>query len=469
MNKIEAEGGEIAIKNSNGDIAIVPKGKVKYVQNLIDSGKHDQVDAFVSMLPKMDHKAQWGTVVKKDTTDPKKTEPKKEKKIVRKSHEQLQREYGSGVKHREIYLDLYDKEFPETTIRQNLPIEYDNSRITGQAKRYQDEYRQMEFLKQAWNSTFERYANNPNLPYEETLLPNGREIYERAQRYNKIPADERVIWGDEDYWLRQGKTVEEAKLRAEYSDYVRGINDSYKRSMGDALRNFYDSPGVTIEQKNEATSWKKMIEGRGDIQNKAMLYASLMDEGGDVFTHRYYTGDESRAAYSGFYSFGIDTMGSRMDEFIKKGYLDPDFKNRVIISENRNEKGETVKSVDFTNLNDVVTAKEAFLKQGRSVVDTKAKQLGINLSDTAKDYFTLITYNYGEGGARQMMEAYKKAGILENDKFMLDDSYPDYRQVHRNAKRRIQAMRMVQGENLIDENAKDPRLGINLTQNKLKQ
>ena len=60
---IEVEGGEIAIENSNGDVAIIPKDKVAYVKKAIEDGCHGCVDSIVQGLPTMSGYAEDGTVI----------------------------------------------------------------------------------------------------------------------------------------------------------------------------------------------------------------------------------------------------------------------------------------------------------------------------------------------------------------------------------------------------------------------
>lgn len=63
MNKhIEVEGGEIAIRNSHGDIAIIPKKHIREVQDMIKDGCNSCVDDYVKKLPKMSDYAEDGTV-----------------------------------------------------------------------------------------------------------------------------------------------------------------------------------------------------------------------------------------------------------------------------------------------------------------------------------------------------------------------------------------------------------------------
>lgn len=54
MNKrVEAEGGELVIRNSNGDVAIIPKDKSRRVKGFIKSGNYEAVDRVVAKLPKI--------------------------------------------------------------------------------------------------------------------------------------------------------------------------------------------------------------------------------------------------------------------------------------------------------------------------------------------------------------------------------------------------------------------------------
>jgi hypothetical protein len=60
---VEVEHGEIAIKNKNGDIVIVPKEKSLTVRKMIESSMHSSIDAIVATLPTIGDKAQDGKVI----------------------------------------------------------------------------------------------------------------------------------------------------------------------------------------------------------------------------------------------------------------------------------------------------------------------------------------------------------------------------------------------------------------------
>ena len=60
--KVEAQGKEAIIRNSNGDIAIIPIKHVREVMDMIKDGCHGCIDRYVSQLPKADNYAQDGTI-----------------------------------------------------------------------------------------------------------------------------------------------------------------------------------------------------------------------------------------------------------------------------------------------------------------------------------------------------------------------------------------------------------------------
>lgn len=68
MNKnIEVEGGEIAIRNSHGDLAIIPKDKRNWIKQKLSEGCHGCIDSLVETLPVMEDYAQDGTLLPNNT------------------------------------------------------------------------------------------------------------------------------------------------------------------------------------------------------------------------------------------------------------------------------------------------------------------------------------------------------------------------------------------------------------------
>jgi len=60
---VEAEKGEIIIRNSNDDIAIIPKEMYSEVTKLINDGDHVAIDEIVNDLPSYNNYAEDGTVI----------------------------------------------------------------------------------------------------------------------------------------------------------------------------------------------------------------------------------------------------------------------------------------------------------------------------------------------------------------------------------------------------------------------
>ena len=65
-DKIEAEGGELVLRNSAGDIIIVPKKYRQEVQDMVKDGCFGCIDNLASTLPVMDEYAEDGTLVNPD-------------------------------------------------------------------------------------------------------------------------------------------------------------------------------------------------------------------------------------------------------------------------------------------------------------------------------------------------------------------------------------------------------------------
>lgn len=434
MKTLNVEGGEIAIKNKNGDLAIIPKDKVHLVEALIKKGDHAKVDAFVSMLPKMATTAGDGTV-----------HPNVPKKGTAAYNLHMQDKYGPKVKHKEIYMELYDKKLPATQISARKSIYDDANDVSMPAGDLRAKHMEVARKQQAW----ERRKSEDIVPDASPLkIPSGNPL----ENYSFDPAERERQ--QEDEYLKIPHHLRDDSDNKDIAAWENKRGNKAAREMWDLEDEYNQLPETLITSDNPETSWREQIEGRTDIEDKELLYASLMNEGADQFTNTFEGGE--RGAYDGYGDFGLDRFGERIQEFEDRGLMPKDgMKQRLLYSKHNNEKGEDVVSADFTNLKDVVTAKNAFLKSGKQSIDRKVKELGIgSLSQNAKDYFTVLAYNFGEGGARTMLQKYHDNGLLKDDKFMEDDSYDGYRQPHTYAKGRVQAMNMLRGEGTMNPKQK---------------
>ena len=209
----------------------------------------------------------------------------------------------------------------------------------------------------------------------------------------------------------------------------------------------------------EGQSILDYIKENTDFEDPSMFIASLFEEG---LASRIYnndsiardgnergstTGADYNYPYSGYFDFGLDTIGNKVDDFVSKGYLDSGIKDRILIHEVGNEKGETVKTADFKNLKDVLDSKIAFLKESEDVINKYINDKDIDISDDAKEYFKYVGYNAGTGNAQKMISSFKERGYLENDKFLEDGFEPDYwKEPYKYSMRRWQGADMLRNE-----------------------
>jgi hypothetical protein len=281
---------------------------------------------------------------------------------------------------------------------------------------------------------------SPALPTQPS--PNTEPLQEREQPAPEppfVPYSQRKF-GDivekDNYWKGlKSKYGPLVKGREHYLDLIDKPLIPVKSDS--RIFNFEIKPGET---------WNKNIFQNEDIENKPLFYASLLNEGAERLHSEKDSPKSNFGGINGGHYFGLDTIGTRMNEFISKGYLPSNFPDRITVRKMYNEKGEQTNSATFQNIQDAIIAKNAFWKSGKENSLNVAKEIGVTLSQPAENFFTLVSYNYGEGGARRMMQDYKEKGLLKGDKFLEKSFIPDYNQVWKNAKQRMDVARMVESE-----------------------
>lgn len=211
---------------------------------------------------------------------------------------------------------------------------------------------------------------------------------------------------------------------------------------------------LSPKETHEKTSIRSILDSKKNIYDKSLLVSSFFDEGADRFIEftnnkKPMNDKETFLHLNGYGDFGLDTAADYINDFSKKGYINPEIKNRIIINKNRNEKDQSVNSLDFLSIDDILEVKNAYFLDSASKIKEYTKSQNINLDKKALDYFIIASFNYGPTGVKKMITDYNRAGILKNDKFMDDNSYSGYREVHRNVKRRLQASEMLRGEKII--------------------
>lgn len=129
---VNVEDGEIAIRNSHGDLAIIPKDKRDWVKQKLSEGCHDCIDSLVETLPVASQYAQDGSVYPPNTK-------------VKVSHNNQIKEYDiSSPEYRDLYnsgkLMSYDK---TTDTYSATPLK--EVTITAEAPQWLKDKRRYEF------------------------------------------------------------------------------------------------------------------------------------------------------------------------------------------------------------------------------------------------------------------------------------------------------------------------------------
>jgi len=164
------------------------------------------------------------------------------------------------------------------------------------------------------------------------------------------------------------------------------------------------------------------------------------DKKGEV----YFTGDDEFPV-PGFEGLGLDRFGERFPEFVKKGYLKKEFKDRFKVYEDVNEKGTKIRSADFKTVEDALRAKAAFIAAERDQFNKYTKEKKVTLTPEAQNFFELAAYNQGQTGAREMFKYFQENKLLDNNVF-LTQKPEKYQGVYENVMRRIQGAAMLKGE-----------------------
>lgn len=212
-----------------------------------------------------------------------------------------------------------------------------------------------------------------------------------------------------------------------------------------------------------------------------MLLASSLEEGvglrfkgpSEDISNAYDTANQ-KGELKGFpvdayRSYGLDQIGGRADEFIKKGYLPSDFKSKMKPFNASNEIDErnyyqkaynaikqyqglgnfkysndrntydkidkildefevegvtpmatSAKTAAFKDDESAYLAKAAFLRSEQDELQRYAKQKGYKLTPEEQKFFTMASYNGGAGNGRAMLDYYAQKKLLGNNGFLKD-------------------------------------------------
>lgn len=186
----------------------------------------------------------------------------------------------------------------------------------------------------------------------------------------------------------------------------------------------------------------------------ALLYSSAMEEGMSALYPGEHpiTGENKEYPVDATWSFGLDSFGGKYPDMAARGMLPKDFRSKFTSDPNIN-----FGRVYFKTPEDGLTATAAMWKDHYRDVDQYAKSKGIQLSPKARDFFSLIGFNGGEGTAHQMISDYYKNGHLKDDAFLkkrptsgVGLNPASYAKVYDNVIKRIKMRDALKREGLFD-------------------
>lgn len=230
--------------------------------------------------------------------------------------------------------------------------------------------------------------------------------------------------------------------------------------MGAEMRLTYNRP-MKYDNKTAPEIVKSVAAKLG--VNPQLLYSSAYQEG----LNKAITKPEETEKYlqskgwfnkdypvSGYDMYGLDTFGTRFNEFVQKGYLPQEFKDRFVPVNMDNDHTKKVKdpktgkivvvpdpqkvvSADFKTNEDALMAKAAFLRASSDAAMNTAKSMGIILDPDAANYFTMVAYNAGEGNMKAMLKKYAAA---KDKKAFIEKGDAAWQSVHANVSPRMKNM-----------------------------
>lgn len=192
---------------------------------------------------------------------------------------------------------------------------------------------------------------------------------------------------------------------------------------GDTILHIDDVPYGGVKTAKQSA----IDAAKGVGLDPAILYSSANEEGANGL-HPNAKGEittdpkidlNGKYPISGFVNYGLDNFHDNFKEMVKRGYLPKDFDYQKD-SSHKNENGDTVNSGNFKSPDDAMTAKAAYMRMEQDNLDdwSKGKGGGVQLSPTAKQFFTMMAFNGGPGTAHKLINYYKSKGLLEGDKFL---------------------------------------------------
>jgi hypothetical protein len=228
MKQIEAEGGEILLKNSHGDIVIIPKKDKNKIESLIKDGCGDCIDSFVETLPVMSNYAKDGNVIPKGSKI-KYQDSKGNTSYIDINSPEYEEMYSNGQ------IATYDERSDTFIVPEITPtiFEAEPSELLKLRRKIQEEYTKDKFIDESLpkfsrsigvsannlaEGTLKQYEDNINNKIALKLLENkpkkGDTQEDNIEWYNSFSEGEKEVIRNSQYankFLPQKELMKKAK------------------------------------------------------------------------------------------------------------------------------------------------------------------------------------------------------------------------------------------------------------------
>ena len=174
--------------------------------------------------------------------------------------------------------------------------------------------------------------------------------------------------------------------------------------------------------------------------DQMISYNSSYPEDGMPISEAYeMAGMDDNFPVDGFYYYGLDTFGDRIESFKEKGYLPKDFEYKPF--RGINEKGQWVNTGAFKSNEDALVAKGAFLRDIQDQVKKYSSSKGLKLDGNTENYLVMSAYNGGFGNAKIMMDELASGGFKQDD--FVRKGLTSRKGVHKNIAPRMERMQIM--------------------------
>lgn len=266
MNKnIEVEGGEIAIRNSHGDLAIIPKDKKDWVKQKLSEGCHSCIDSLVETLPVMEDYAQDGSLFPngEEVEVYNGKDPKYDVKSIARRNGTTQLSYEKEPStHRMSYAEVNGKYVVFPTLFQDKDkwvdldathnkvdkwAALDEAKRRGETFSFDDEKSASDFAAGSWKKNYTKY-NTSSQEYRDLYNSGRLTTYDKeTDTYSATPLKEVTITAEAPQWLKYKREYEKTNPK---SNYINNYLTPFARSLGNTETNYPKRLDEEYEQKS---------------------------------------------------------------------------------------------------------------------------------------------------------------------------------------------------------------------------